>query len=63
MSIMALSTSEVIIFFLLVILGSIIVAWVIGRIQRATVVRKEEREATQIGKVYGRARERIVEKE
>lgn len=52
---------QVVLFFVFVIVGSIIVAWIYRKIVSGITRKKIDRRATKYGK-YGSASERIVEK-
>ncbi len=56
------STVEVILFFLFVIVGSIITAWIYRKIISGITTEKIDRKATKYGKFYGSASEKIVKK-
>jgi NADH:ubiquinone oxidoreductase subunit H len=58
---MALTTLEAILFILFVIVGSFITVWVYRKVMSGIVYRREEREATRVGR-YGKAREKKVRK-
>lgn len=50
-------TWEIVIFFLVVVLGSIITVWIYGRIVRGIPIAKEEREVVRAGRLsYARER-------
>jgi len=53
---------EIVILFLVIILGSLVTAWVYRRIMAGIPIRKEEREVIQVGKLAGYAREKKVRK-
>ncbi len=59
---MALTNTEVIIFVVFVVIGSIITAWLYNRITRGITRKQEERSTIRLGRM-GKASERIVKKE
>lgn len=58
---MAYNLGQVVLFFIFVIVGSIIVAWIYRKIVSGITRKKIDRRATKLGK-YGRASEKIVDK-
>ena len=59
---MALTNTEIIIFFIIIILVSIFTAWAYRKIIGGTVRYKAEREVIKVGKVYSKGSEKIVRK-
>ena len=59
---MAWSNGEIILFFILIIIFSILTAWIYRKITGGTVRYKAEREGIKVGKVYSRGSEKIVRK-
>lgn len=53
------TTFQIVIVMLLIVLMSIATAWLYRRIVSGIVVRREEREAVKLGRLGGRAKERI----
>lgn len=52
------SVTDALLIFVVIIVASLIVAYLYGRIMRGVVTRREEREAVRIGRI-GYAKERI----
>jgi hypothetical protein len=53
------TTFQIIIVILLIVLMSIATAWLYRRIVSGIVIRREEREAIKVGRLGGKAKERI----
>lgn len=59
---MVFTNNEIIIFILLVVVGSIITSWLYRKVVSGITTKREERSATRVGK-YGKASEKIVKRE
>lgn len=59
---MAWTNTEIVIFFVIIILLSIVTAWLFRRITGGTLRYRSEREGLKVGRVYQRASEKKVKR-